>query len=216
MSKENKKLLISIITSKNSWLNSYIKSFIDKLDKYIVSWVYDIKDIKNGDIAFFLSFEQIVSKEVLIKHKNNIVVHGSALPNGKGMSPITWQILEGKNKIPITLFEMVEKLDSGEIYLQDFIKFNGTELVDEIREQQANWTFKLCLEFLEKYPKILQKSKQQQGEESFYKRRNAKDSELDINKTIAEQFNLFRVVDNDKYPAFFEYNNEKYFLKIKK
>jgi hypothetical protein len=74
MSKENKKLLISIITSKNSWLNSYIKSFIDKLDKYTVSWVHNIKDIKNGDIAFFLSFEQIVSKEVLIKHKNNIFI----------------------------------------------------------------------------------------------------------------------------------------------
>ena len=30
-----------------------------------------------------------------------------------------------------------------------------------------------------------------------------------------EQFNLFRVVDNDRYPAFFELNGSKYYLMIK-
>ena len=44
----------------------------------------------------------------------------------------------------------------------------------------------------------------------------SEDSLLDFNKTITEQFNLLRVVDNDKYPAFFENQGEKYFLKITK
>ena len=56
----------------------------------------------------------------------------------------------------------------------------------------------------------------QEGAESFYKGRKPEDSQLDFNKTIAEQFNLLRVVDNDKYPAFFEHQGEKYFLKITK
>ena len=55
---------------------------------------------------------------------------------------------------------------------------------------------------------------EQSGEESFYPRRLPKDSELDINKSIDEQFNLFRIVDNDKYPAFFIKNGKKYVLKI--
>ena len=40
------------------------------------------------------------------------------------------------------------------------------------------------------------------GEETFYSRRNKEDSELDIKKSIESQFNLFRVCDNEKYPAF--------------
>ena len=56
----------------------------------------------------------------------------------------------------------------------------------------------------------------QTGEESFYPKRTAKDSELDVTKSIAEQFNLLRVVDNERYPAFFRYNNNTYIIKIKK
>jgi len=56
----------------------------------------------------------------------------------------------------------------------------------------------------------------QRGKGSFYKRRGARDSRLDISKTIAEQFDLLRVVDNDIYPAFFKYKGQKYFLKVTK
>ena len=58
------------------------------------------------------------------------------------------------------------------------------------------------------------KGKSQRGEETFYKKRTPKDSELDINKTIKEQFNLLRIVDNEKYPAFFKFKNKIYTLKI--
>ena len=59
------------------------------------------------------------------------------------------------------------------------------------------------------------KGESQRGEETFYKKRTPKDSELDINKTIKEQFNLLRIVDNEKYPAFFKFKNKIYTLKIR-
>ena len=37
-----------------------------------------------------------------------------------------------------------------------------------------------------------------------------------INKTIKEQFNLLRIVDNNYYPAFFEYNGYRYKIQINK
>ena len=209
-------LKITIISSQNSWLNNYIQGFIDELKEFKVIWVHKVQDISDGNIAFFLGFEELVNIEVLDKHKNNLVIHESNLPKGKGMSPMTWQILEGKNEISITLFEMQKKLDSGNIYLQDIIEFSGLELVSEIRDKQAEYTFNLCKKFLDNYPKILESWKAQEGVESFYKVRKPEDSQLDFNKTIAEQFNLLRVVDNDKYPAFFEHQGEKYFLKITK
>ena len=60
------------------------------------------------------------------------------------------------------------------------------------------------------------KSIKQTGSGSFYPKRTGKDSELDVNKSIAEQFDLLRVVDNEKYPAFFNFRGRKYVLRIYK
>ena len=40
--------------------------------------------------------------------------------------------------------------------------------------------------------------------------------EIDPSITIKEQFNIFRVADNDRYPVFFYLNGYKYFIKIDK
>ena len=37
---------------------------------------------------------------------------------------------------------------------------------------------------------------------------------IDLNKNLKSQFNLLRICDNEKYPAFFNYKNKKYILKI--
>lgn len=130
------------------------------------------------------------------------------------MSPLTWQILDGKNTIPITLFEAAEKVDSGKIYLQDYIKFEGHELVNDLRRAQGNKTIKLAKKFVDNFGKT--KGKKQVGKSSFYPRRTLKDSQLDINKSIKSQFNLLRVVDNKRYPAYFNYQGFDYILKVYK
>ena len=72
---------------------------------------------------------------------------------------------------------------------------------DEIREKQAQKTMELCLQFLDGYEKL--EVKKQKGKPFFYKKRTPIDSELDINKTVEEQFNLLRIVNNEEFPAFF-------------
>jgi len=147
-------------------------------------------------------------------NKYNLVVHESALPKGKGWSPLTWQIIEGKNKIPITLFEATDEIDAGQIYLQDYLEFDGTELLAEIKLKQGKKTNEMIKHFIEAYPN--NRGIEQLGKDSIYSRRKPEDSELDINKTINEQFNLFRVCDNKRYPTFFAKNGVKYILKIEK
>ena len=56
----------------------------------------------------------------------------------------------------------------------------------------------------------------QRGSSTVYRRRTPNDSELNINKTLKLQFNLLRVVDNERYPAFFKHKNNKYILKVYK
>lgn len=142
------------------------------------------------------------------------MIHASALPKGKGWSPLFWQVLEGKRAIVFSLFAASVDVDSGEIYLQKTLHLSGVELYEELRELQAKMCIEMALEFLKIYPNI--KSIQQEGEESFYEKRGKEDSRLDISKSIEEQFNLLRIVSNEEFPAFFYKDGKKFILKIYK
>ena len=92
----------------------------------------------------------------------------------------------------------------------------GHELADELRSRQAEVTLRLCREFVQGYPEIVRLGVEQVGDESFYLRRRSEDSRLDPHKSIAEQFNLLRVVDNERYPAYFDLKGHRYILKIER
>lgn len=204
-----------LVDNHKSWILPFVKKLQQKLEKnHKVDFVTDYKNISKGDVVFFLACRKIVPPEILKRNRHNLVIHESRLPKGKGMSPLTWQILDGKNTIPITLFEAAEKVDSGKIYLQDYIKFEGHELVNDLRRAQGNKTIKLAKKFVDNFGKT--KGKKQVGKSSFYPRRTLKDSQLDINKSIKSQFNLLRVVDNKRYPAYFNYQGFDYILKVYK
>ncbi len=204
-----------LVDNPNSWIIPYSKQLVSEISKKFgieASLLYNHHEVEKGDLLFLLACENIFTK--LNYNTHNLVIHESDLPKGKGWSPLTWQVLEGENRIPITLFEAEKSIDSGEIYLQNYIELSGDELLIEIKHQQGLKTIDLILEFIKNKTKI--SSYPQNGESTFYKKRTAKNSALNIHKSIDEQFNLFRVVDNERYPAYFEKNGYKYVLKIYK
>lgn len=217
MHSANRLAVTVIVDNPDSWIIPYAQKLVSLVqNKHDVAFATDQQDVKKGDVAFYLGCTKITPKSILNRNKHNIVVHESALPQGTGFSPLTWQILEGKNSIPIVLFEAVEELDSGPIYIRDILEFEGHELIDEMREKQGNKTVELCTLFINMYPDIILTAQPQDGSASFYPRRTPQDSRLDSRKSIAEQFNLLRVVDNTRYPAFVEMNGNIYLLKIEK
>ena len=212
------KYSIVIVTDKSSWIKPYVEELATDFQNmgHEVICCYEFDKVHSYDFAFLLSCEEIIKKEYLCLNRHNLVVHESALPQGKGWSPLTWQILEGKSKITMTLFEASEHVDAGVIYLQQDGIFQGTELVDDLRRVQGETTRELCLSFVRDYPQILQGARKQYGTESFYPRRRPEDSRLDLDKSIREQINLLRVVDNDRYPAFFDWKGVRYYLSIRR
>ena len=208
-----KKIKIQIlIDNPNSWMWDHIEFYKKKLIKegFECKAVNSESKVEKGDILLLLSCNRLYKSLNLNKH--NIVVHASDLPKGKGMSPVTWQVLEGKDKIPITLFEAEEEFDSGKYYYKDYINLEGHELVDEIRKNLTEKIFKLIDKFLINYPKI--KSFSQVGSSTFYPKRLPKDSELDIYISLFSNIKKLRISDNERYPSFFYYKGHKYFIKI--
>jgi UDP-2,4-diacetamido-2,4,6-trideoxy-beta-L-altropyranose hydrolase len=205
-------LRISILSDAGSWINASLSVWVDSLLSRgaAVSWVHDPKTLTGGEICFFLSCGQYVGSSIRSQFRICLVVHESNLPQGKGWSPLTWQVLEGVSEIPVTLFEAANSIDSGEIFGQEVIPLKGTELLDELHDLQAESTFSLCNEFIRNYPKSLERGVPQKGGESVYRRRRPVDSGLDPSRTLEELFPALRVASNQDYPAFFRYRGCRY------
>ena len=84
------------------------------------------------------------------------------------------------------------------------------------RREQAAATFKLCNEFVAGYPGVLQKAREQRGSPSYFPRRTPENSRIDLDLPLRDQFNLLRVVDNQRYPAFFDLSGYRYYIQIRK
>lgn len=208
---------ITILTdNKRSWFipfgNKLLQKFIAEGND--AEYIFDKNEIKEGDICFLLSCEKILDKKSLEKNKRNIVVHASDLPAGKGFSPLQWQILEGKNEITVTLMEASEEVDSGGIYFKRKLTYDGSELYDELREKLGRIIVDMCNEYAGGYKDY--EPQPMTGRVSNYRKRNRADDEIDAYKTIATQFNHFRIADNEKHPLYFKYRNNTYILKIYK
>ena len=202
--------------NKKSWFWDTNKIFIEKLTElgHVVNIAKSEDELKEGDIAAFISSLKIVTKDGLSKNKSNVVPHPSNLPEGRGFAPITWEVLNDKNELYFTLFEANEKIDDGKIYYKENVQLSGNELAQDLREIQAEKTYELILRYVNEYPNV--EGVEQNGDATYFPRRYPKDSELNINESLKSQFNLLRVVDNENYPAFFVIDGTKYILKIYK
>jgi len=209
-------LRVTVLSSPDAWMNQFIPALLQNaLDLGCgLRWIHYHEHLRPGDVCFLLSYGRIVSRPLLDLHRHNLVVHASALPQGKGWSPMTWQILDGAHKIPLTLFEAVAGLDAGPIHAQQQLVLQGHELAPEWQQLQARATVQLCSDWLEAYPNSAAWGQPQQGEETVYPRRRPQDSRLDPECRLRDLFPLLRVVDNQVYPAFFDLDGHCYRLTI--
>lgn len=166
------------------------------------------QDLVDGDLLFILAFDRILPEEFLDKHKQNIVIHASDLPEGKGFSPMSWQIAEGRDTITFTMFDAVKDVDAGQIYFKKHLKLVGNELYEEWKSLQADMQENMVRDFLDAYPN--QTPTDQTGETTYYRKRNRGDDEVKLDNTLATAFNTIRVCDPNAFPAWFECEGRKF------
>jgi len=213
-----RRLSIAVCSDADSWLNDVIPPLLLPwlAAGHRCAWAHRADHLPAGDICFYLGYGRIVGRRTRDRYRHNLVVHESALPHGRGWSPMTWQVLEGASRIPVTLLEAVDEVDAGAILWQTWMDLDGTELVDDLRCKQAVATHDLCRAFVANDPESADWGAQQHGTPTWYDRRRPPNSALAIDLPLKDQFNLLRVVDNDRYPAFFRFRETVYRLSITK
>ena len=172
-------------------------------------------ELDEGEILFLISCDEIINNDVRKNYKKTLVIHASDLPNGRGWSPHIWQILEGGSTIVVSLLEADDQVDSGEIWCKKHFFLEGNELAEEINKKLFTVELEL-MDFAVSNIDVVVPIKQDDINAKYYRKRCPSDSKLDPNKNIADQFELLRVSDANRFPAFIDYRGCRYSLKIEK
>ena len=90
-----------------------------------------------ADIFVVAAFGQILSKEILDMPRFGCInIHASLLPKYRGAAPIQWAVMNGDRESGVTIQQMNEGVDTGDIILQKTIllapKETGESLFDRL------------------------------------------------------------------------------------
>ena len=89
-----------------------------------------------ADIYVVAAFGQILSKEILDQPRYGCInVHASLLPKYRGASPIQRVILDGEKETGITIMQMNEGLDTGDILYQKKLELAPDETFETLHDR---------------------------------------------------------------------------------
>lgn len=193
----------------NGWLETWAAGQLPRARTEILR---DFRELQGGDFLFLVSCHQIIKKPVRDLFRYTLVLHASALPKGRGMSPHIWDVLRGADHLTLSLLNAEDELDSGEVWQQLVIPLAGTEVYNEINEKLFAAELNLMTWALDNCDNT--RPFAQSGEPSFNRKRTPEDSRIDPSRTLGESFDLLRVADPERYPAYFEYRGRRYRIRM--
>jgi methionyl-tRNA formyltransferase len=125
---------------------SRIKKDAEALDK--------LQDIQ-PDLNIVVAYGQILPSSIIYLPKyNSLNVHFSLLPKYRGASPVQWALLNGEEKTGITIFELNEKMDEGDILTQAETIILPDESAAELEARLAQTGAELLIKTIAEIKKI--------------------------------------------------------------
>src|SRR5205809_5694806 len=89
----------------------------------------------NADIQVVVAFRMLPEIVWNMPPMGTINVHASLLPQYRGAAPINWAIINGEKETGITTFKLQQKIDTGDILLQEKIPISETETAGELHDE---------------------------------------------------------------------------------
>src|SRR4030065_940974 len=73
-------------------------------------------------------------------------LHGSYLPKYRGAAPIQWALINGETETGLTTFKLAEKVDTGNIYLQQKLEIYPEDNIETLHDRMSKLGAKLVLD----------------------------------------------------------------------
>ena len=148
----------------------------------------------NPDIIVVVAFRMIPKSIWKIPKYGTINLHASLLPNYRGSAPINWAIINNENFTGVTTFFIDDKIDTGDILLQEKIKvdkkINAGELHDKLKVIGAITVKKTISEILNNT--LIKKKQKQDGDYKTAYKLDKENIKIDWTKNCLEIHNKIR------------------------
>jgi len=162
----------------------------------------------NPDLFVVVAF-RILPKEVFeIPKFGSFNLHGSYLPKYRGAAPIQWALINGDTETGLTTFKLAEKVDTGNIYLQEKVKINPDDNFETLHDRMSLLGAGLVFKTAQLIESGMYELHQQDNSLASPAPKITKEiCQIDWNKSAVEIHNLVRGLS--PHPAaFFSYNNK--------
>ena len=134
------------------------------------------------DLIVVVAYGQIIPSSVIYLPKyHSINVHFSLLPKYRGASPVQWAILNGEIKTGLTIFELNEKMDEGDILVQEEVEILPGEKAFELESRLAEKGAKLLIKTISEIDRI-KPVKQDHSQATYAPRLRKEDGRIDWRK----------------------------------
>lgn len=171
------------------------------------SFINELKNL-NPDLFIIVAF-RILPKEVFeIPKYGSFNLHGSYLPKYRGAAPIQWALINGDSETGLTTFKLAEKVDTGNIYLQEKVEINTADNFETLHDRMSLLGAELVLKTVSLIEHGDYELLQQDDSLASPAPKITKEiCSIDFNKSAKEIHNLVRGLS--PHPAaFFIYNNK--------
>jgi methionyl-tRNA formyltransferase len=157
------------------------------------------------DFIFSFYYRNMIPKRVLnIPHVAALNLHGSLLPKFRGRAPVNWVLVEGEHETGVTLHEMIEKPDAGDIVEQKKVEITFEDDVNSLYTKMTDAARQLVKETLPMLANGSFVRTPQTGASSYFGGRKPEDGLIVWQKDACSLYNLTRAVTHP-YPGAFTY-----------
>ncbi|MBQ7199812.1 MAG: methionyl-tRNA formyltransferase [Eubacterium sp.] len=129
-------------------------------------------DILRGidcDVMVVFAFGQILSSDILhMKKYGCINIHTSLLPAWRGAAPMQWAIMEGNEYSGVTIMQMDEGIDTGDILMSERVELAPDETTQSLTDRLTQIGCDLILQVLDSAAKGMLAPVKQDDEKSSY------------------------------------------------
>ncbi len=161
------------------------------------------------DLIITAAYGQIIPKKVLdIPKYGCINVHGSLLPKYRGGAPMHYAILNGDKKTGVTIMEMVEKMDAGDIISQQSFPIKFEDTLANVHENMIKVSQELLIKTIPAIFKgTYEKIPQNENEVVFSPTISKEEQLLDFTKQGINIYNKIRAFN--PWPVSYSYMHGK-------
>ena len=161
-----------------------------------------IKELQNlnANLQVVVAFRMLPKVVWQMPEYGTFNLHASLLPDYRGAAPINWAIINGETKTGVTTFFIDEKIDTGNIILQEEVSISNTEIVGELHDKLMNLGSKLVVKTVEQIQLNTVKTvKQHEIEEKPAPKIFNETCKINWNDSLNNIYNLIRGLN--PYPA---------------